>query len=440
VSHSFNLKVGGRTIPELLAVDLAMATEDHRKLMWRDKYINNATGLMVVKPDGGLTFRVETYKHRVGNDSREVDQQFTTSRELDVIDMPLRPYCPICDRYAVTMCKPDGAIEYGLHERSEALTEGNWSLKEEDFRDLDEHGFQVLQSDREQVFNREMKTVLSGKVDVTNEHILREAAYFAEVRKLNRLVFVDSSTYVINNAASNEQKILEEFTVDTKQCFAPGSRALLVIDLDSFSGLTFSESEGGVSSKSYNLGSPLLFGAAISAFERCRASFKEGDSTIRTTDPNLAETESWCVAIIRSDYLMRLFRERTQWPLSVQERKKQEEEEKEQDEVECARCMMVYREADNKDLPGNCQYHPCLPVHIMSRPGHHGVMMNDVQLVHAMHLDREIAADQTRQKSEKVVFGCCGQPVNPRGGCCQTRHRPPGSRELPKKPSLMANE
>jgi len=429
VSHSFNLKVGGRTIPELLSTDVAMATEEHRLHMWKSKFINNSTGLMVVKPDGGLTFRVETYK------------ELRTSRLLDVIDMPLRPYCPVCQRYALRVCKPHGSdndVDYRLHIVNDALTDGNFSISEENLSDWTPDMFEIIRQQRIEIFEEDMRNIWTGKVDVTNEHILREAAYFAQVRKLNRLVYVDSSTYVLNNAASNEQKILEEFTMDVKQVLAPGSRALLVIDLDSFAGITFSESEGSMSSKSYNLGSRQLFEAAIGAFISCRASFKEGEATIRETPPNLKQTESWCIAIIRNDYLMRLFRERTQWPLSKAERRAQEEEEREQEEVTCARCLVRYREADNKDLPGNCQYHPCMPVHIMSGPEQE--IMIPMELGPAMKLEREIAADPNpnRQKSEKLVFGCCGQPVAARGGCCQIRHRGPDSIELPCQPCRLS--
>ena len=71
----------------------------------------------------------------------------------------------------------------------------------------------------------------------------------------------------------------------------------------------------------------------------------------------LNQAESWCILIIRSQYLFKLFRERTQWPLSAIEHEAQRKEEEEQRPRKCKRCGEVYRESDNTGLPGNCWYH-----------------------------------------------------------------------------------
>lgn len=335
ISHSFNLKVGGRTIPELLSTNTSMASDAHRRYLWHHCKIQNATGLMVIQPSSGFTFQLEVYRKK----------SESISHLKESVGFHLRPLCETCGKRAVKLCKDNRE-----HFISNSLfQDGMW---EADGRPLDEE--QWL---RYLELSRGDKSIDESDQEVRNEHILQEAAYFAQERKLSRLVFVDESKYILHNGASDERKILEEFAMDVKQVVAPGSRALLLIDLDAFVGLQFSESEGSMSSKSYSIRSQMLFDAAMGAFRSCEAGFRHGHDTIRDHIPKTDQAESWCILIIRSQYLFKLFRERTQWPLSAIEHEAQRKEEEGQRLRKCKRCGEVYRESDNKELPGNCWYH-----------------------------------------------------------------------------------
>ena len=358
ICHGFNLKVGGRTIPDLLSTDTSMASEDHRRKFWTDgKFLTQTTGLIVIQPDDKFTFQVETYvKRSQGRSPQRI--RGDNNKSPEAIHFHLRPKCERCKRYAVRVCRcpnsllrtheiDDDLFQEGLYldKPSDAQHEAAIRLEQEKYKQMEE----------------EDSGIHAHKIDPTNEHILREATYIAKIRKLTRIVFADMSTYLLNNGAGNEQKILEEFTMEVKQVIAPGSRAMLIIDLDSLAGLQFSESEGSMSSKSYSIGSRQLFDAAVGAFNSCRASFPKGEENLREMEPDGAKGESWCVVVIRNQFLMNVFRERTQWPLSARERRLEKEKEEEQREVTCAQCGASYRECDNKDLPGSCTYHPSKP-------------------------------------------------------------------------------
>lgn len=254
---------------------------------------------------------------------------------------------------------------------------------------------------------------------MTNEHILQEAAFFAQERKLSRLVFADASNYILNNGASDEGKILEEFSTEVKQVVAPGSRALLLIDLDAFVGLQFSESQGSMSSRSYSVRSQILFDAAMGAFRSCAAGFRRGHDTIRDASPKTEQTETWCILIIRNPYLFTLFRERTQWPLSALEHEERRKEEEERCPVQCTRCGELYRECDNKELPGNCSYHPGKLLVVKEMPDGSVEVEDDCprEVVH----DRALKSI-TNKRKEHFKYDCCNQEYSPVGGCRKTTH------------------
>eukprot|EP00971_Amphidinium_carterae_P331274 6464738-Amphidinium_carterae.1 len=224
---------------------------------------------------------------------------------------------------------------------------------------------------------------------------------------------------------------MEEFIIHAKEVLAPGSRALMVVDLDYLAGVQFSESEGSMSSKSYSIANHQLFDAAVSVFAQCRACFGADGTQIRPKVPRPSEGERWCLVITRSKYLLNMFRERIQWPKSARERLLEQQEEQEKMEVKCAHCQALYRECDNKDAPGSCSYHPSAPFHVHVDGSQ---IPEELHLKTAIQRQFEIAADEKRQKLERIVFGCCLQPVAPHGGCRQTKHRPPGSSPPPCEP------
>lgn len=397
ISHSFNLKVGGRTIPELLSTNTSMASDAHRRYLWHHCKIQNATGLMVIQPSSGFTFQLEVYRKK----------SESISHLKESVGFHLRPLCETCGKRAVKLCKDNRE-----HFISNSLfQDGMW---EADGRPLDEE--QWL---RYLELSRGDKSIDESDQEVRNEHILQEAAYFAQERKLSRLVFVDESKYILHNGASDERKILEEFAMDVKQVVAPGSRALLLIDLDAFVGLQFSESEGSMSSKSYSIRSQMLFDAAMGAFRSCEAGFRHGHDTIRDHIPKTDQAESWCILIIRSQYLFKLFRERTQWPLSVIEHEAQRREEEEQRPRKCKRCGEVYRESDNTELPGNCSYHPGKLI-VLKEMDNGDVEVEDDCPREVVH---DLALKSVASKRKKhFKFDCCGHDFSPLGGCTKTTH------------------
>lgn len=416
VSNSYNLKVGALTIPELLSTDRALATDEHRFRLWSGPHIPKATGLMIINPTEGLTFQVETYTQRGGPGPIP-----GLSSCPETVDFFLRPRCTRCGQYAVRICKIEADDAYHCHVGGERLADGEFHLLEDEEVQSSEE-FSLLQTQRKEMFSEDCKTIVHGEVAISNDHILREAAAFAKRRGLTRVIYADMSTYLLSGAAANEGKLLEEFVVDVKQVLAPGSRALLVLDLDSLAGVHFSQSEGSMSSQSHSLGNRQLFEAAVGAFSSCRAGFVAGSEHVRPAEPRMGEGERWCLAIIRSPFLLSLFRDRTQWPLSRRERVRQRQEEEERREVRCARCGVFFRECDNKGLPGGCSYHPSAIFHYRSRSNEPEIIEQVVKLDRAMRLHRELSQSQADGRHERVHFGCCGKPPEPGGGCRPTRH------------------
>ncbi|CAE7833307.1 unnamed protein product [Symbiodinium necroappetens] len=353
---------------------------------------------MLIRPGPRFTFEVEvTRNSRRGN-----------TRNLDALGFHLRPLCKTCERCAVKLCT-DGS-EHSIMQQSRWL-EGFWQPSESDLKKSKPHLYEELRRDDEQIDD-------GKEVWISNEHILQEAAWIAQERKLSRLVFADTSTYILNNGATTEQKILEEFSIDVKQVLARGSRAMLVIDLDSFASLQFSESAGGMSSKSYSIGSRQLFDAAVAAFNDCRASVRSCGN-VRDLDPNVQERESWCLAIIRNAYLYDLFRERTQWPPSALERDAKRRERAEQKIRRCKRCGVRYRESENKELPGNCSKHTGHPIFADESGDTIDPVPPDIIKTLLSGAGKgQLAVLLLR----KVFFSCCHQQYAPRGGCTQTRH------------------
>eukprot|EP00971_Amphidinium_carterae_P327839 6459405-Amphidinium_carterae.1 len=150
ISRNYNLMVGGRTMTELLAVDKAMATNEHRDFFWKHDHIKKATGLMVIVPDDKFTFQMETY----------VDMDH--ARILDAIDIPLRPYCRRCDRYAARVCVVDGQ-SLRMHERQDqALQRGEWCVSEDQEHFHPEED-QFLQDARAELLKEDRRTVWAHK-------------------------------------------------------------------------------------------------------------------------------------------------------------------------------------------------------------------------------------------------------------------------------------
>lgn len=419
VSETFKLKIGSMTMAQMLNVKVQLTTHDHRTAMYRHELITRATGKMIIRPSQGLTFQVETYvKAGAESDDDEAGLGTSTAAELiydlTTVDFFMRPHCKDCGKYALQYCKEKtqdgnrfhfhhaGGLKFNLKGLFERLTDP--SLEE------------LYQKE----YREESGQVLYNRVEITVDHILREVSELVRIRMLNRIIYAGLSKYLMNELVTDEKAILEKFLSDVKQAQAPMSRAFLVIDLDSLVGMNYSESQGSMSSQSNSVRSSLLLDAAVEAFMGFRSSFEVGAAEIRPSNPDINKEEQWCLMIIRDENLMWRVREKTQWELSAWEKEEQKARELEMEVVKCLRCGEEYREADQKDPPGKCSYHPFPLVHVVwDKKGHDlDCSVTNVEVGEALRILQLCKESQT---SEEVYYQCSKQGPEAKG-CRAIRH------------------
>ncbi|KAH3756349.1 cell division control 48 [Pelomyxa schiedti] len=462
VSTTFNLKVGSVCLVDLLSTTTELTTETIRRQVWiapqfvskrvsperrtppptttaptlttttqcgtslvvkrtstpslteRRSWVEMTTGLIVVRPNEGLLFQCEVLK---------LEGAGTLLHKF----IPLRPLCPDCKKYAVDWCVVEGRRWIREHVLRIGL-EVFPAVNEED-----DHMLEATYKKRKKLAERQDQTIITSKVDtISTEDILREVTALATLRGLCRVIYVELSSFILHSGANTESKYLEEFTILVKQAIAPGSRCVLVLDMDSLAGAQWSSSEGSFGSRTFSIGNRQLFDLAVSTFLNCRRRISAESNVVIPLAPDLQKGECWCVAVVRSPALMEMFREKTTWALGVEEDAKRRQEILDNKPHQCARCGVTYCEKDNKQLPGSCSYHPCGVYEIVQGQDSPRLWLRD--LVAIRKRQNEIAQDPELSKKVRMEWGCCLQAPGQNVGCRATLHTTAPSCAVEKSP------
>ena len=384
VCVTLDIRVGSMTMSQLLCGSAKLTTEYLREKWLHPKAIRNCTGLMVVNLADGLTFQMECYDQR--------SERFVEPFEL-------RPQCPDCKRYAVSVCDT-GRGPKAMHE-------------------LDGHGVwrRAPTSVREDVLLRNQRLegdINAEHIDIAIESVLREVVEFARRRSLTRVLYVNMTSFVLGGA-TDEGKFLEELAIVMKQGRAEGSKCAIILDLDSLAGVQLHQSEGSFGSVSYSIGNHQVFDNALEMFQECRQI--PTPQGCMTETPAQATQECWCICLVKNAYVMQVFREKTSWPMTAKEAQEEQQRQSMYDEVQCTRCDMPFTEEKNQPGDYNCWYHPhsivkCSPAGVLGpKPSLEVVTLEDAL--------RDAALLQG--SGVKFFFLCCNQGPESKG-CRQTRH------------------
>ena len=431
ITESFDLKLGTLFICELLRQKNQITTDRIRNVMYGkgSTTLNRATGLILVDmrnnpvpdaeefgfepPEPSLELQMEVYLDKAGNRS-----------ETTVEAVNLRPYCPECKGYATASCrKPTAKDQVWIHTLNwkEGGRSYNSSLYNASALKTTTTGVVWQQKTA-----KEEENLISEHVPITMDHVLREGVRFAQERGLTRIALLNMSTFVLVGGASSEQSFIHELATELKQAMATGSRTLLVIDMDSLASVSRSQSETGTST---SIGNRQLFDVATENFLKLRALVHESaDRLPRTmpTEPDTSVSECWCMCVIRDNTLMEEFRQRTGWPESPIEKAVAEKKRFLLGSHKCDHpdCQLPFEGSRNRDLPGDCRYHPGELLHVRAngtstvynpRPG---VAVIDVASRDALRKQMS-AAKAPSAGGDDYVYTCCRRGIFDDG--CRSR-------------------
>lgn len=144
------------------------------------------------------------------------------------------------------------------------------------------------------------------------------------------------NTDTLLSASANDENAISELVNEAFEEFEKYDRSLICFDVDNLVGNIETSSDSN--SKSYSIQNQRLWQTILHASKK---SFNFG---------------KWCFIISGSSFLIEQFKSKTKFPLSKDERKKEDEEEAECRTIrKCLNCDLLYFESDNR--LDSCAYH-----------------------------------------------------------------------------------